>query len=466
MTAGFQYDRIIKYQVTAACTEPLHIGSAQGDGAEVLVHPVDGLPFIQATSISGVFRQYYKQRNGEAAAKVLFGDVMWEEMGNNQSEKKNRGSKICFSDGKFLTRNKKIKMELRPRVKINRETETCDNATVQGSGKNSGQKFNMEYIGAGAVFSFSVYLYGDEQQKDVEDIFTAIHHQQLQFGGQKSNGCGYIKLDKLLRKVFNMNQQHDRELWMQEEEMEEEQYTDCLDSVSGLEQRANRYAYEILVEGKTEGELLVKSIAVSDYGKDAPDCMNIQNANNDYIVPGSSLKGTIRHQMETIADYLGVPAIVEDTFGVPERKEKKGKSGNICFFDTVVGNQKDNDSNRLSHRIHIDKFTGGVMQGGLFTEKNIFGEMNFRIQILDKNNPQKTCGLLLLALRDLAVGMVSVGGGFNVGKGFIAVKKMTIENQSGEKAEIDFTENQIRDEQNVMESCLMSVKEETCVVEV
>ncbi len=45
-----------------------------------------------------------------------------------------------------------------------------------------------------------------------------------------------------------------------------------------------------MVSGSTEGELLVKSIAVQEYGKGTPDCMNIQNAAKEYIVPGSSLQ--------------------------------------------------------------------------------------------------------------------------------------------------------------------------------
>ena len=65
------YDKILKYSVTAKCTEPLHIGSASGAKEEVLVHPVDDIPFIQATSIAGVFRGYYEQTYGEGLKKKL-----------------------------------------------------------------------------------------------------------------------------------------------------------------------------------------------------------------------------------------------------------------------------------------------------------------------------------------------------------------------------------------------------------
>ena len=61
MVKIFQYDRIIKYQVTATCTQPLHIGNAEGEKEQVLVHPADGIPFVQAASISGVFQAYCRK---------------------------------------------------------------------------------------------------------------------------------------------------------------------------------------------------------------------------------------------------------------------------------------------------------------------------------------------------------------------------------------------------------------------
>lgn len=448
MASTIQYDTIVKYQVHATCTQPLHIGSAEGDQAEVLVHPVDEIPFIQATSISGVFREYYTGINGKEEAELLFGRQKSSE------EETDWGSRIRFSDGNFVANQ--VKIELRPRVKVNSVTGTCDSSKVEGSGQQSGQKFDMKYIGAGAKLKFSVYLYGAEGQEKLEDVFAALHHQQLQLGGQKSNGCGYLQIDKLLCKEFDMKKKEDRVLWMQEEELEEKNYTDRLALI--LSQKKQRNAYEILIAGKTEGELLIKSIAVTEYGKGAPDCMNIQNAKKDYIIPGSSFKGCIRSQMEKIAGYLDDSEIIYDSFGINEKKGQKGKAGNMRFFDTIVGNQEDNDKNALSHRIHIDKFTGGVMHGGLFNEKNIFGDVNMRVDILKNNNPEKTCGLLLMALRDLAVGMVSLGGGYNVGKGFIQVEDVKITAQDGSVATISFAKNEIQDEKGIIKKCLTTVR--------
>ncbi|MDE6435258.1 MAG: hypothetical protein K2L07_13630 [Lachnospiraceae bacterium] len=450
MTEIFQYDKIVKYKVTAECTQPMHIGNGENDRAQVLVHPVDGIPFIQASSISGVFRDCYTKLYGKNEAEQIFGKSSGKEEDSMQS-------RIRISDGTFYTGNENLTIELRPRVRINRKTGTVDNSVVQGSGKDSGQKFNMEYIGAGAQFTFSIYLYGkDDTQNRLEDVFSAINQQKIQFGGQQSNGCGYLKLKGLLYKEFHMKNKNDRKLWMMEEILQDEIYTDRLEEIS--QTSSVKDAYEIIVTGRTQGELLVKSISVSDYGKDAPYSVNIRNAKKEYIIPGSSFKGCIRNQMQQIADYLDLGEIINDTFGIPADGVKNGNTGNIRFFDTVVGTIEGNDSNRLSHRIHIDKFTGGVMHGGLFTEKNIFGNLTLHIRILNKNNPDRTLGLLLLALRDLASGLYGIGSGSNVGHGFLTLDLLTIKNGDGAQAQICFTDNKIKDDNSMIKSCLRAVR--------
>lgn len=176
-------------------------------------------------------------------------------------------------------------------------------------------------------------------------------------------------------------------------------------------------AYDIIVDACTENELLVKSIAVEDAGEDAPNSENIRNGQKEYIIPGSSLKGAIRSQAEKVASYLAkqygwkndtenkvntIDTVIENAFGskkgVKQNADNCAKRGNLYFFDTVVGNKEENDTRLLSHRIHIDKFTGGVINGGLFSEKNVAGKLKLHIVIRNwkANNAEQSCGLLLL----------------------------------------------------------------------
>lgn len=449
--ADVKYRKIVKYLVSAVCTQPLHIGSASGDKEEVLAHPADGVPFIQASGIAGVMRQYYEKSHDMKHAEKLFGARHFEE-GENSFEK---AGKVRFSDGIFIGGNPVL--ELRPRVKIDPATGTCSADAVTGTNRQAGHKFNMEYIGAGAEFEFSIYLYDDGMRADLEEALSAIHGG-VQFGGQKSNGCGFMELKSVKRKIFDMSDASDRGKWRDEETLPESEYEDAL---SGMKAGAGSIAaYRIIVKGSTEGELLVKSIAVEGHGKDAPDSANIRNAAKDYIVPGSSLKGAVRSRMEKIASYIGAGNIIEDTFGRTGDRHDDGKAGNIVFYDTVVGNREDNDLAEIKNRIHIDKFTGGVMQGGLFSEKNVSGRVSMEIVINDRNNPDRTCGLLLMALRDMACGIVNVGGGYSVGKGIIKVDTVAINDCKGKsaEAEVNFKESRIKDDGGIISKCMAAAR--------
>ena len=461
MTVNYEYHKIVKYLVKAECTEPLHIGGTAGEPGDILIHPADDMPFIQASGISGVFRDYYRHANSEKAADELFGAGKQDD----REDQVDRGSRLRFTDGTFLTKDSGIKLERRPRVAIDPVSGTAASSIVMGTDRSSGHKFDTEYIGAGAKFSFCVYLYDDSCQEALEDVFAAANAENLQFGGQKSSGCGHIRVISLKCRVFDMTREADRKLWMQEEELDEREYQERLHTLKAESRMMN--AYDIRVTGYTEGSMLIKSAAVTDYGIDAPDSMNIRNAEKDYIIPGSSLKGALRSQMEKIVSYLecsGVhmDGVINEAFGTSGSKQGEGMGGNLKFYDTIVGNRKENDMAPLERRIHIDKFTGGVMHGGLFSEKNVSGRVDLRISVLDKNEPDRVCGILLMALRDLSIGAMNLGSGYSIGKGMLRVEKISIAGHHGgnRSAVIHMREGIVEDPEGVIPKCLASIRGE------
>lgn len=441
MAGRVQYQKVIKYLVTAECTEPLHIGSSSGEKEEVLIHPVENVPFLPASGIAGVFRSFYEKLYGCEDAGALFGSLKANEAGEEQE------SRVRFSDGTF--RNPVL--ERRPRVAINKKTGTCDSSSIQGTDNVAGHRFTMEYLGAGTKVEFAVYLYDETQAEQLETIFSAMHQGALQLGGQKSNGCGCLSVDKLYRFGFALTDSEGRKNWADEDDLSLEKYEDLTECICNKQVATGQY--EITVCGKTENMLLVKSMAASLSEDGTSYSENVKNAKNDYIVPGSSLKGAIRSQMERIAKYLSKESMIETAFGKKGSPDDKGSAGCLYFHDAVIGNQKDNAKAALSHRIHIDKFTGGVFNGGLFSERNVFGKAELRISVKKREGVEAVCGLLLMALRDLAIGSMSIGGGFSIGKGFFEISELTIRT-SGEIAKIDFTSGTITDESSIV-SCWM-----------
>ena len=441
MRSKTRYDRVDKYLIKAELRSPMHVGSADRNAEEILIHPVTRKPFIQASSITGALRSYYEGRKWDA--DELFGS----------SEKDNDNALIKVTDGIF---DNDTVLELRPRVKIDPFSGTVSSASVKGSGKISGHKFDTEYIGVGSGYYFSVYVYqSGEGIEDIDkrmlDCFSAIQNGEILFGGQKSSGCGDIEIKNLFYKKFDLRSPEGRADWIRETELTEKDYKDIKSSLGGK----NQGIYRITVKAKVEDSILVKGYKVSDFGKDAPDSINIQNAKKDYIVPGTSFKGAVRSRTEYIAKCLKLePKTIDEIFGAAS--EKDGTVGCARFYDAVIGKTEDNDKNSISHRIHIDKFTGGVMNGSLFSEKTAAGVIQLKVDISERNNPERAVGVIAMALRDLANGLYNLGGGYHIGHGFLEVKDISIE--KGDKAAlIDFMGDKIEDKDGLLKDCLAAV---------
>ncbi len=440
------YDKVVKYTVEAECREPLHIGTGSGGSGNVLIHPEENRPFVQATGIAGAFREFY-QYDKELQAR-LFGAPYRSDM---EEENDTAGSKVRFTDGFFG--KSAVYTEIRPRLRIDRRTGTGQSAKTKGSEKKSGQKFEIESVAAGSGFSFSVYLYEKQEnlETELEKGLRALHEGRIQFGGQKSNGCGYVDLISVKKASYNFYDGQDRKLWAEESKTMEELLPGLLESGEAGQERL---CFEL--QGQTEGGILVKSIAVMEYGDNVPDAVNIRNHRREYILPASSVKGVLRNQIEKIAAYIKKDNMVTDIFG-RESDRQKGRAGKIRCFDCVIGDVEANDRARVQSRIHIDKFTGSVMYGGLFSEKPAYGKFTLRIEL--EEGSDKESGLLILALRDLAIGITPVGSGSSIGRGYLKGEKITVKKGNQILAEIDCQVSGVTQGSRYVKQCLKALEE-------
>lgn len=442
------YEIIEKYIISARLASPLHTGIATGTGQEVLIHPVDDVPFIQASGLTGALRDYYQNRFGEKEAAALFGSA-------NDTEGEER-SLLRVTDGVFDTENKPV-IELRPRVKIDPVSGTVSASTISGSGSISGHKFETEYIGSGASFRFCVYAYGKEDslekvRANLMSAFSALDQGIITLGGHKSSGCGKVEIEKLLHKSFDLRTSDGRKAWGEEYDDKAVGYDDLKSSLTKQEDNS----YVITVDGELESSILIKGYQVAGFGKDVPDAVNIRNAVGDFIIPGTALKGAVRNRAEWIAEYLHLgDGIIEELFG-SQTTGKDGVVGNAVFYDAVIGTAETNEKAAVSHRIHVDKFTGGVFNKGLFHEKPAYGNVRIRIDVKNRTGADRDAGILLMILRDLACGYFSLGGGAHIGRGFLKVSSANVE-KGGKTATIDFQADRISDESALLSGCIAAV---------
>ena len=189
-----------------------------------------------------------------------------------------------------------------------------------------------------------------------------------------------------------------------------------------------------------DSAILIKSIAVRDYDQDSADAEQMRTAAGKLVIPATSIKGVVRSQMEKIAKFKGLPeSEIESIFGKNAEKDEKGYLGYIHFFDAIL----EGGERPAQKRIHIDKFTGGAMYGGLFSETPAYGKLVIRVDLEEEN--KKAAGLLLMALRDLGLGIVPLGSGSSIGRGYISGTELSVKDGTDLIAKIDLKAKKIEE---------------------
>lgn len=459
------YSKVNKYIIKAVCKSPMHIGSAQGEKEEVLIDINTGMPFIQATSIAGSFSDFYKNKVGKNN---------W--FGGNGENGIDARSKIVFSDAVFDP--KKTKLELRTRVNIDDKTGTGGSSELKGSGVKSGHVLNTEYISCGSEFEFLIYQFlkkDEDDKKVVEDCLKALNSGNVLLGGQLSNGCGCVSLYKVDFFSFDLEKNEHRKLWSNEENDKNIKYTDILEEINKIEMDNSGYNIEFVGEIEKlivkanflDADLLEKTLGREIKSK-LPDTMSISNANKDFIIPGSSLKGAFKSRINSILNYMDIKKLSENAF------EDRSK---IFFYDSIIDKPKIN----LVTRTAINKFTGGVKDKALFSEAEISGETVFNIfidtkvkkenlskedkkerkakEVWNEEEARKFIVLLLFAVRDFSKGIFTLGSGYSVGRGFSNIKKVRVFKDKENLITIDEKGN-MKDEKGFFKECLNEIKKE------
>lgn len=393
MNSIFSY--VVKYEIKAVCETPLRSGV---ENTETVLKRHDGCAMIQGTSISGSLRNFLENEKGKNIAEKIFGT-------------QEKQSRVIISDGIF---DIKTVFETRPRLRIDGKS---------GSVKK-GAKFEIAHISVGSEFNFNLTWLGEKETLDeisiIEGLLSAINSGYICFGAQKTNGFGRVKLT-VKRCDYDMYIKEQRENWIYDK------FEGKILSLPQFKPYKNKISFD--VEGYAD-KILIKSSDLHTIGKKTV-VGNIKESNG-YVLPASSIKGAIREQVYKIATLLGIPEYVDELFGRDSSNHNdNGKAGKVYFEDIKL-----EENTSVISRIRINKFTGGVIRNGLFSEEPISSKINFTVTLDAENNVG--CGLILYALRDLGLGLYSLGSGSSIGRGFITVSNIKAITTQGENVKISF----------------------------
>ncbi len=390
-----------QYWVKGVCQSPLRTGAADGDLESVLTD-AQGVPILPGSSLAGALRGWLAQSQWSAFVQALFGS-------------QERPGRLMVSDARFSA---EAPCSMRPRLRI-------DGATGSAA---PGGKFDVAQIDAGATFSFQLTWMGlergEEELAAVEAMLCALDSGLIRLGAQKSNGFGRVGL-QVRRRLFDMRDAGARRAWLRAEEGGEPLALAALSAKDTV---------VFTLSGRADS-LLVKA-AAADYGKQQRRSWTPNlSQGGKAVLPGSSIKGAVRARAQMIVRSAGLSQehLVQDLFGSGAAGEGLGIAGSVRFEDCLFAAPR---TQKIS-RIRIDRFTGGVIRGGLLTEEPLCGEVVLRLTAPDQ---PLGCALLLYALRDLGLGLYNLGSGGSIGRGYLHVERIEARHTDGRRGSLRFGE--------------------------
>lgn len=425
----YQY-RFIARIVLEAKT-PLVIGSGNKDiyTDATIAKDVNGLPYIPGTSIAGVVRHALGLTDKE---DNFFG---------YQKGEKGRGSEIIFSEAKMIgVEGVAIdgiqvlsddfykafdSLPVRQHVRI----------TDKGVGAEHG-KFDEEIVYKGTQFCFEIEVLSETDDTNMfKAILGKLYSAEFRIGGGSRKGFGKMEVKSCKSQILDLSNLDDLNRYLN--------HTADLsipfegENFERTSQNSDVTIYELNLEpddfflfgagfGDDEVDLVPVKEKVVDYNKKAVVDVNV-------LIPASSIKGALAHRVayhyNRLNNRFADKATQEDVKAWTENNEavvalfgsadpNNKKRGNVLFEDIV---ENKTVSEKIFNHVSIDRFTGGAIDGALFSEKATYAKgQSFTTTITLLKNDFEDLKILESfesALNDIVNGMLPLGGATNKGYG-------------------------------------------------
>ena len=403
-------------------TSPISIASGGEDPVldTPLVRDPNGLPMLPATSIAGVLRQALDdetsdallgfQTANEGARSAVFltdGLIHW-------SNDKPRDGLLFEEDA---IKSDPLAWWLADASPIQREHVRISKAgVVDGEGK-----FDRSACPAGSRFTFEMSIRHGAKEEPLAPLIKALHSGVSMGGATRS---GYGRLICIREAIEQIDLRVNRAGYLNLLGTGALDQTVQFRNVPSTESNTS-----MKLRLKSEGPLLIggsssdAKIDTAPYAEAYIDWSSDEVARQTrYVIPGSSIKGPLRHRT---AYYLAKGghdlALANTVFGTA----RDGDAGNvgILFFDDAYF-AASHDSTKGQHLIDvahvgIDRFTAGARKGVLFVNQMLW-QPEFLVNIGGYGNVSGDAKAALdSALNDLMNGHLGIGADWGDGVGIV-----------------------------------------------
>lgn len=473
-----QFNNPYRYlaQITLETVAPLQIGSGEKGikTDSLMVRDVNDLPFIPGTTLAGLIAQ-------------ALGKDKEQLMGSQQE-----GSRLIVTEAKLLDKygnaidgladltqldqDNKSFVANYERLPIRQHVRISHKGTATDSGK-----FDEEVTLKGSRFCFEMELIAKQDESEAFDaLLSIIQSPAFRIGSGSRSGFGRIKVVKCLYRALDLRVESDLELYLTK--------TSLLSAPwNGWQNADGKLKEQVFCKGWTSYKLHDLSpedfmLFGSGFGdpKTGADMTYVQepyiiwnadgtlatvtSIDKTIIIPASSVKGALAHRTafyynkltgaviksdgtlvngKTTEKVIGIcNAAVKAIFGSEgEKNRETGKlenkqRGNILISDVIE--VREQPQPKILNHVSIDRFTGGGIDGALFDEQTLYAKgekFNFDLMIADDAIADENVRTAFeAALKDVATGMLPLGGGVNRGNG-VFIGKATKYNKEKEQWE-------------------------------
>ena len=376
---------------------PLLIGDGAGETADNFrdIHVVknrDGKPFIPGTSLCGVLRDWLTQTDAEAVTEI-FGD-------SDEMQSSIQLDDIELADGEIVSRDG---------VRIDELT---------GTGVDGG-KFDYEAIerGASGELRMLINLRGCHSVERVSEVVARMLKKLqdgIRLGALTTKGFGLVTVEDLNAGLYDFRNKTDVAAWLLGKP--------AAKTIQPSSEKNSASPKDFVVDAvfAFNSSFIIRDYDVGKADKENSISAVTLKSREDFVIPGTGLKGILRHRAEYIFGKLGGNTQALENLMGNSTPDKKLKSRFVVAESYVAPA----DFVEVEHRRNkIDRLTGGTLQGVLFATKPAYRKKTdaptFKLHFEIREAEPYEAGLAIFLLRDLWLGRVAIGGEKAVGRGTV-----------------------------------------------
>lgn len=395
------------YRIVFKTISPLSVGSGENEitDKDVMLDSL-GQPYIPGTAMAGVYRSLLP----EDKANEYFGKLLYKDNDINESQV------IVYDACLYGKEDGNI---------VKRDMVALDEYKVA----KKGAKLDFQTVEPGIRFVTFIEhnIHDNDSENVIDTILSSWDKNGLHFGSKTMRGYGLTQLEKDELKYAEFSEFDDK--WLNFDMYDESSDPNSPWNPYVISENKNVQANRINI---CISMSLTGGISIREYSTEVDKAdykqMRLKSGNNKYpLIPGTSFAGAFRSQMKK----LGMKEDDEKVlFGSTKNKSL------ISFSECYIDGGKD----IIYTRNAIDRFTGGTVDGALYTEETHYhGDTDLNIGIIksDEYKFEEITKLLAAAIMDLNNGYMAVGGLTAIGRGLFTVNSIKVNDKNVESISYD-----------------------------